>query len=541
MHGFWVTIALGRRGNRRQIVCWVVGLAAVFAGTVWSLDSLYGTPAELAGYREATESGTALFAINGKPYGLENLGGVIAYEFGFLSALAFPLMGIRLVTRMTRREEESGRTELLRAGSIGRVVGVAAAVVAAGVALGVVAVAMIAVLVGVGLDWHAAVLYSVSSAALGWCFAAIAALSAQVVAAARSVTALCLGILVAAFLARGIGDVRGNGLVWLSPIGWAEQARPFGAARWWPVLLALAFAVALVGAACAIAGRRDLGAGVFAARRGPAAATPMLLRPMGFAIRKHRGNVIVWSVIGALVASSFGALADAIRTVMEDNSSLRDVLGGGSADPDAYLSFVVVQLVLIAAGFAVQGVGRTAEEEPGDRLEPVLSGAMSRWRWLLAEAVAVGGGAAIVLAVSGLALGVSDALAVGDSSAIPRLTFATLAYLPGVLVLFGIALALYGIRPQWLGVGWGAFVFVAVIATLADTLRLPEWSRQLSPLEWVGRTPLEPADLWSLALALALAIGSIAAAVRGFTHRDIPMRSGSFSITKPHLRRALGQ
>ncbi|MGV9821191.1 ABC transporter permease [Nocardia xishanensis] len=535
MRGFSVMIALGWRGSRRQIVCWVVGLAAVFAGTVWSLDSLYGTPAELASYREATESGTALFAINGKPYGLENLGGVIAYEFGFLSALAFPLMGIHLVTRMTRREEESGRTELLRAGSIGRVAGVAAGVMSAGGALGAVAVAMMCTLVGIGLEWSAAVVYSASMAVLGWCFAAIAALSAQVVAAARSVTAICLGVLVAAFLARGVGDVRGNGLVWLSPIGWAEQARPFGAARWWPVPSAIAFAVALVGAACWIAARRDLGAGVFGARRGPASASRTLLWPLGFAVRRHRGSVIAWSVIGALVAASFGALADAIRSVMEDNAALRDALGGGSADPDAYLSFVVVLLGLLAAGFAVQGVGRTAEEEPGGRLEPVLSGAVSRPRWLLSEAVAVGGGTAIVLTMSGLALGVSDALAVGDSSAIPRLTLATLTYLPGVLVLLGITLALYGIRPEWLAASWATFVFLAVVATLADTLRLPEWLRQLSPLEWVGRTPLEPINWWSLAVSICLATGSIAVGVRGFTHRDIPMRSDSFSITRPHL------
>ncbi|MEV0029010.1 hypothetical protein [Nocardia sp. NPDC050793] len=526
MRGFTVMAGVGLRGSRRQILCWVLGLAAVFAGTVWSLDSLYSTPAELASYRAATESGTALFAINGRPYGLDDLGGVIAYEFGFMSALAFPLMGIHLVTRMTRREEESGRAELLRAGSVGRVAGVHAAVVLTGSALVLVSVSMVAALLVIGLEWSGALLYSTALMSLGCVFAAIAALAAQVVASARNVLGICLAVLIVAFLLRGIGDVRGNGLVWLSPIGWAEQARPFGAARWWPVLLGLGFAAVLFSAACWVAGRRDHGAGVLAARRGPATASPILLRPWGFALRRHRGGILAWCVIGALVAISFGALADAIRTVMGDNAALQDVFGGGSSDPDAYLSFVAVLLALICAGFAVQGVGRIAEDEPGDRLEPVLAGSISRVRWLTAEVLTVGCGTAVVAGVSGLALGVSDALAVGDSSAVARLTLATLTYLPAVLVLLGIAVALYGIRPAGLGSSWGVFVAVAVIATLADTLRLPEWVRHLSPLEWVGRTPSEPVSPWAPIVSAILAAALIACGFQGFTTRDIPMHSG---------------
>lgn len=517
---------VGLRGSRRQMLCWVLGLAVVFAGTVWSLDSLYSTQAELASYRAATESGAALFAINGRPYGLDDLGGVIAYEFGFMSALALPLMGIHLVTRMTRREEESGRAELLRAGSVGRVAGLAAAVALTVSALILVSVSMVVALLATGLEVSGALLYSVALMSLGCCFAGIAALAAQIVASARNILGICLAVLIAAFLFRGIGDVRGNGLVWLSPIGWAEQARPFGAARWWPVLLALGFAAVLFGAACWVAGRRDHGAGVLAARRGPASASPILLRPWGFAFRRHRGGIVAWSVIGALVATSFGALADAIRTVMADNAALQDVFGGGSANPDAYLSFVAVLLALIVAGFAVQGVGRIAEDEPGDRLEPVLAGSVSRARWLAAEVLTVGCGTAVVATVSGFALGVSDALAVGDSSAVMRLTLATLSYLPSVLVLLGLAVALYGIRPAALSASWAAFVAVAVIATLADTLRLPEWLRHLSPLEWVGRTPSDAVSPLALIASATLAAALITLGLNGFTTRDIPMRSG---------------
>ena len=48
----------------------------------------------------------------------------------------------------------------------------------------------------------------------------------------------------AAWLLRAIGDTGGGTLTWFSPLGWAEQTRPFWEDRWWPLLLPLAaFAV----------------------------------------------------------------------------------------------------------------------------------------------------------------------------------------------------------------------------------------------------------------------------------------------------------
>ncbi|RDI49597.1 ABC transporter permease [Nocardia mexicana] len=540
MGGYSAMLSILWRGNRRQILGWVLGLAGVFAATAWSMNDLYPTQADIAAYAQATESGSALFAINGKPFGLDTIGGLISYEFGFVSALAFPLLGVHLVLRMTRGEEQSGRMELLRAGSIGRTatVGAALTLTAAGVA--VIGSAMSATLFALDVGWPGAVAYPAAMALLGFGFAALAAAVAQVVATARAGTAACLAVLVVAFLARGVGDVRDNALVWLSPIGWAEQTRAFAGARWWPLLLAVGFAAAMAVLAGWFAERRDLGQGLFASRRGPSSAAANLLRPMGFAIRGHRGPVLAWSIIGALVGIAFGSLADAIRTLMEDNEAMQDIFGGGSADEDAYLAFVVILLALISAGYALQGIGRVAEEEAGDRLEPILAGTCSRTRWLAAQAITVAAGAAIVTAVSGLALGISDAVAISDPSAVGRITVAALAYLPAVLVLLTFAVALYGLHPPYLAAGWAVYIAVAVIAVLADTLQLPDWVRHLSPLDWVGRTPIDPVRGWGLVAALLLAGVFAIAGGYGLQHRDVPTRRGIGVREALALRRSRG-
>ncbi|MFE3542263.1 ABC transporter permease [Nocardia sp. NPDC059177] len=533
MRGYLAMVSISWHGSRRQLIAWTLGLAVAFAATAWSLHSLYGTPAEIATYAAATESADTLYVINGKPYGLGNIGGVIVYEFGFVSAIAFPLMGIHLMVRMTRAEEQSGRMELLRAGTIGRTAALAAAFTLTAAALVLIALSMTATLLLLGLGWPGVVLYPLAVVGLGAWFAAVAAVAAQVVAAARTVTASCLALLVVVFLLRGIGDVGDSALVWLSPIGWAEQTRPFAVdARWWPGLLTVGTA-ALAGAAAArLAQHRDLGAGLFAARRGSAAATAVLLRPVGFAMRRHRGSVVVFTVIGALVGVAFGAVAGTVGDLLRDNATLREVFGTVEANEKAYLAYAVVLLALICAGFAVQGVGRMAEEESADRLEPLLAGSISRTRWLTAQLTVLFAGTVVIALVSGFALGLSDAFAVGDPAATWRYPLATAAYLPAVGVLLCAALALYGLRPAALGLSWTAFIVVTVIATLADTLRLPGWVRQVSPLEWVGRTPAEPVSWWGLAIAACLAAGLALAGFRGLARRDIPARQGAGLIRR---------
>lgn len=108
------------RVERRSALMWVLLLGGTRAGTAAGVAALYDTPAKIRTYSEAVTSGSALVAINGKVEGIGSLGGVIQDEFGFKAAFLPPLLGISLVARATRREEESGRLELLLGGRIAR-------------------------------------------------------------------------------------------------------------------------------------------------------------------------------------------------------------------------------------------------------------------------------------------------------------------------------------------------------------------------------------------------------------------------------------
>lgn len=515
-------LAISWRSNRRQIIGWALGLIIVFAATAASINSLYGTRDQLRTYAAATSTGSALYAINGRPFGLDNLGGPISYEFGFVAAIAIPLMAMVLMTRMTRREEQTGRMELLRAGIIGRTAALKSAMILTTAAFLVIAAGMATVLAVLGLSWPGVMLYPLACALLGIAFTATGALCAQLVASAREATALGLGILVLAFLVRGFGDVRDSPVVWLSPLAWAEQTRAFGQARWWPLLLLLAATITASVAALRLAERRDLGEGMLARRRGRPQASPALLGTFGFSARQHRNTVIGWSLIAALVGAGFGSVGNAYNTVTKNNPALQNVLGGGSAAANAFVSFVVILIALICMGFAISGVGTVSEEEQCDRLEPLLSGALSRPRWLAGHAVALVVGAVVVALAGGLALGVSNAITTGNSTQVWRLIAATFAYLPAVALLLGLSAALYGLRPNLLWISWLPLVLVTVVAVLGDTLQLPHWVKDISPMSWVGRVPLDNASAPALVGALVAALALATVALRAFQTRDIP-------------------
>ena len=94
----------------------------------------------------------------------------------------------------------------------------------------------------------------------------------------------------------------------------------------------------------------------------------------------------------------------------------------------------------------------------------------------------------IVALAGGLGLGISNAITTHDAAQIWRLTGATLAYLPAAALVLALSAVLYALRPSLLWIAWLLFVFVTVVAVLGDTLQLPDWVKDLSPMSWVGRS-----------------------------------------------------
>ena len=521
--GTGAMVKLALRRDRVRLSIWVLALAALLVLSASAELSLYDTRAERESYASTIGSNPAARAMSGPGYGLDTLGGIVAFEIGITGFVAIALMGVLLVVRHTRSEEEAGRTELLRATVLGRHAAPAAALTVVGAGQLLVGILTTVGLIGLGLPVAGSVAMGLSFTLVGWVFAAVAAVTAQLTESARAATGLGVAVLGAAFALRAAGDVGGGGgASWASPIGWAQAIRPYADERWWVMALPVVATVGLVAASIALLDRRDVGAGLLPPRPGPATASPRLLGPLGLAVRLQRGSVTAW-VLGLFVLGvAYGSVGESVDDLIADNKSLEDLLvQSGTSLTDTYFATVAVMTALLAAGFALQVSVRPRGEESNGRAEPLLATAVPRWQWAGAHLLVAVVGSTLGLAAAGLGTGLTDGLLSSDAGEVSRLLVAAVAYAPAAWVLVGLAAALFGLAPRALPIVWAALVGCVVVALMGDSLRLPDWATQLSPFDHVPRLPGADLSATPLLVLTAIAAALVAAGLAGLARRDV--------------------
>lgn len=496
---------------------WVVAVVGAYIATVAAIDGLYGTPAQLATYSDAVGSDPALAAINGTPYGADTLGGVVSNEFGFMAAIAIPLMGLLLVVRQTRAQEERGMLELLRSRSVGVRAPWTAALLTTTIALILVGVGMAITLLAYGEDVGGSVTYGASMTALGLVFAGIATLAGQLFRRASGVVAVGILVLGFSYVTRAIGDVRDNGWKWLSPLAWQQETRPFtDDLRFWPLVLSLTVAVVLIAAGLALVAQRDLGAALFASRRGPSRGGALLRTPLGVAVWMQSPAAVGWIVGAFVIGVVFGAFTDDISNAIAANSATAALFPDPADANGSYIALSLTLVVLMAVGVVGQTLSRIRAEESGGALEPVLARSVSRVGWSSAQF----GTGAVVALLTLLAGGVGLQLTAGAT--VDGILSGIVAYMPAILVIVGVACALFGFAPRWISVVWLVLGYVAFVAFLGETVKLPTWALNFSPLYAVGNVPLDAVSMSTERILLGVFAVLAAAGIIGFRRRDVP-------------------
>jgi ABC-2 type transport system permease protein len=356
----------------------------------------------------------------------------------------------------------------------------------------------------------------------------VAAVTAQLTVSARTASAWAAVALVAAYLLRALGDVAGDAAgpafwSWLSPIGWAEQVRPYAGDRWWALLAPIAFTAAAVWLAYALAARRDLGAGLLPDRVGPARAAPRLSSPLALAWRLQRAALAGWAVAFALLGAIFGSIATNLGDLL-DSEAVRDLferLGGTDVLTDAFVATEMGFVALFAAAYGVSAALRLHGEEQSGHAEVLLAGAVSRRRWLGSHLAVAVLGTALLCLVAGASAGVSYGLASGSAGKGGPVVAGLLAYLPAIWVMTALVVWLFGWLPRFVVFGWGALVAAVLVGELGPLLNLPSWAMDLSPFTHVPKIPGEDWTWGGWLAVLAVAIGLAAWGAAGFRRRDL--------------------
>jgi ABC-2 type transport system permease protein len=516
-------VGLILRRDRTRLLAWVLGLVALVLVTIISTKDLYPTQADLDAIAATARDNPVALAFNGPDQALDTMGGQIAFQVGAFGLLMVGLMCLLLVGRATRGEEDSGRLELVRAMPVGRHAPLAAGllvVVATDVLLGAL---VTATLLLEDLPTHGSIVFGASFAAVGITFIGITAVTAQVSENPRVATGAAGGVLGAAYVLRAVGDMGDGTISWLSPLGWAQKARPYAGETWWPLVLCVVVGVAGAWLAVALAVRRDFGSGMIAPKPGPATAAPMLGSPLGLAIRLHRGAVLWWSASVFVLGLVYGSLTESIEDFLGENPAMEDMLAslGRASLTDSYLATSLLIMALLATGPALQIVGRLRAEESEQRAEVVLATGTSRGRWAASHLVVALGGSGLALLAGGLGLGVAYAVTGGGARQVLRLGGDALVHVPAVWLLTALAVALFGLVPRWTAAGWVALTGCLVIAMFGPLLDLPGWVRDLSPFQHTPPAPAAAVTALPLAALSVVTAGLLAIGLAAFRRRDL--------------------
>jgi ABC-2 type transport system permease protein len=515
------------RRDRLRVPAWIGGIALVQVSGAASYPGLYPTAADRQTQAAVMADNPAMRVMTGPGHGLDSYtyGAMMANEYLGFMVIFVALMSVLMVVRHTRTEEETGRAELVRSSVVGRYAPMTAALLSVALTnllLGLLVALGMGTLGIESIDWTGSFVFGAAFAAVGLVFAGAAAVTSQVTANPRAAAGMAGALIGIAYAVRAIGDVGGNGLSWLSPIGWAQASAPFVDNNGWPLLLALAAAGVLLIAGFALSNRRDLGSGLRAERGGSPAAVAWLGTPLGFAWRLQRASFLWWAFALFVTGLGYGSAIDVVEEYA-DNEIVQEMVQdiGGATLTEAWLSMVIALLAMVCTIFAILAALRPRREETAGRGELVLATAVSRTGWVATHAAIALLGGVVMLLVSGVGLGLAAAAGTGDSGLFWDVVKASLGYAPAVWLTAGLAVTVFGLLPRAIGLAWALLVWAILVVYLGGLLQLPQWLLDLSPFTHVPRMPAGEFTALPLVILTMLAAGLVAIGLAGFRRRDL--------------------
>src|SRR3954452_8875786 len=504
---------LALRRDRYTLPAWILSLGLFVAATTAMFDSSFATQQDLL--REtglvANNTGMRMIGLVSGP----TVGGYLLHrEYVTLAVLA-ALMSALAVARHTRQDEELGRSEMLGATVVGRYAALAAAVIVAVLANVALAVVIGLAMVFSGQPAQSSFLAGAAVGAVGLVFTGVAAVACQLSSSSRGALGITGGALAVAFLLSGVGNMLGTvdprtlrisstWPVWLSPIGWGQQTRPFAEGAWWPLALMLPLLGLLLLLAFALVSRRDVGRGLWPERRGPSRAGRPLLSPLGLRLRMQRGALVGWGVALLGFGVILGSLAKQITQAPSAASAFYSQMGGSHVLIDAYRGSMAQMAGMFVAMYVVQVLLRMRSEEASGTLEPVLATGVTRTRWVLAHAVSAVIGATVLATGFCLALGVGAGLALGGvGGELSDMALAGVVQLPSILLMGALVLVVVAVLPRWaVPVCWSLLIAALVLGPMfGEALTFPQWLQDLSPFT---HAPTLPANDVSVGTLLAV-------------------------------------
>lgn len=486
----------------------------------------YPTLADRLQFVHAFAGNAALRLFYGYPYDVVSIGGYAAWRVGGTLAIAAAVFGVLAAVRAVRTEEDAGRAEIVLAEPIGRRTAFAAGMLAAAAGVALMWLAETLGFLIARLPVGESAYLSLATASVAAVFVGMGALASQLAPTRRVALELGTAAVALSLLARVVADTSaGAGWVrWLTPLGWAEELRPFAGPHPLALALPLAAMLALLGLAARISAARDVGTGLLSAHEEADPRMRLLSSPAAQAFRSERGTLAVWASSVGVFALIFGLVSASISSAGISKSLQKEFakLGAGSiTTPAGYLSLVFIFFVLAISLFACGQVGAARQEEAEERLETLLALPLGRIHWLGGRLLMAVCAAAALSLIAG-ALAWAGATAEGVHISLARMLEAGANCLPASLLFLGVAALAYALVPRASsGIAYGLVTVAFLWQLVGALLGAPKVLVELTPFDHVGAVPTQPFRAGAAAVMLAIGLAAAAGALAAFRRRDL--------------------
>jgi ABC-2 type transport system permease protein len=518
------------RRSLRSGAGWGYVFGIVVVSSALSYGRIYKTAAErqrLAAVFGANHASSALF---GPAPQLQTVAGFTVFKASMTLIIIGAIWGLLTSTRLLRGDEDAGRWELLLSEPTTKGRAVAQALAGLGIGTGAMwaITAVLTVAAGrssaVHIDVTAGLYLALAMVASAVMFLAVGAVMSQLAPSRRQAAGYAAAFLGVSYGLRMVADAGTglHGLIWVSPLGWVEQLQPLTDPRPLALIPIAAFTAALAVLAVLLAGRRDIGAGMWPDRITRAPRVRLLSGATGLTVRRTLPAALGWAAGVAIAAVLIGTVAKAAGATIEGSEQqVLSRLGSPGSGAAAFSGLAFLILAIVIAFQAAAEVNAARAEEAEGRLDHLVAAPVSRSRWFAGRLLA--GIAALFL--SGIAAGVFiwiGEATQGGGVSFPTALDAGANVIPPALFALGIGALALGLWPRRAGtvvyvvLGWSAGIQFA-----GGFAAQNHWVLDTSLFHQMASAPAVPPDWQVNGILTGLGLAAMLLGGRAFKHRDL--------------------
>lgn len=513
-----------------RLSIWAVVLISLFVGVAAKFTGLYGSKDAVDQIIKTLKT-PAMVSLFGKiPAGPYTTADVFASEMTVFMAIIAAVMNFYFIIHNTRGEEESGILEMVQAHSVGRLSNLTAALLEVFIlnfGIGLIYAVGLQFANLTGTDTNGNFLLGLGLGAVGFMFASIAAVIAQLTDNSRSATIFSYLIFGIMYVARMVTDVTHPKYTWFVPMGWVEKFSTYKQNNWLPIWLMLGLSVIMVLLAFFLNSHRDIGSGMIATRPGKARASTFLRGPISLFWRLNRVSIIVWFLGIMILGATYGSVFNTIGDILKTNPMFKQLLNTtaiNAANTLIIKQFIAILLIVFAALALVPGINlinylKTGESK--DYLEIIHSTETSRLKLFFAIILL-----ATLTSVAVLFAGIYGLYAGGNAVMDHHLAWSIFlrgfyGYLPPLLIFLGISACLVGWLPKLTTLNYGYLIIGFFVMYFGKLLKLPDWTKKITPFGFINQVPVKNFDVATFWFQIGIAIILIVIGYLGYRRRDL--------------------